>query len=359
MHGKSVITLRGPTSGRRFHGKAVTLRFSCLFQISILLVGSALYAQTVTTFDVPGAADTFAESMNTVGQITGYYRDHVTFQPHGFFRDSNGILITFDVPDSIYTQPLGINSDGQITGTYQDAASIVHGFLRQPNGTTVSIDGPGAAETDARAISPGGLITGYFYDDSGAHGFLRKRNGTMVPFDAAGTFFITYPQAINRKGQITGWSLDQPGASGRGFERELDGTFTRVFDFQTYPDSINANGEVAGYVGDNSGRGLLSQPDGEEVFFDVVNSPISATSTAIDHAGRITGWYYDPNSNSVRGFLRQRDGSFSTFSASGTASETISTTMSGRQVAGYYDDEAGTHGFVRDTPSGEMANHRF
>ncbi|HWZ81698.1 MAG TPA: hypothetical protein VNW47_03690 [Terriglobales bacterium] len=324
-----------------------------------LVVCSALCAQTVTTFDVPGAADTFAESMNTGGQITGYYRDHVTFQAHGFFRDGNGVLVTFDVPDSIYTHPLGINSESQITGTYQDAALIVHGFLRQPDGTIVSIDGPGATETDARAISPGGLITGYFYDDSGIHGFLRKRNGTMISFDAPGTFFITYPQAINRKGQITGWNFDQPGASGRGFVREVDGTFTRAFDPETYPDSINAYGEVAGYIGDNFSRGLLSQPDGEEIFFDVVNSPISATPTAIDHSGRIAGWYYDPNTNCVCGFLRKRDGSFDTFTASIAASQTIPTTMTGRQIAGYYDDEAGTHGFVRDIRGGDTVSHRF
>src|SRR5258707_3470577 len=127
----------------------------------------------------------------------------------------------------------------------------------------------------------------------------------MISFDPPATFAITYPQAINRKGQITGWNIDQPGASGRGFVREVDGSFTRTFDPMTYAVAINADGQVAGYVGDSFSRGLLSQPDGNEVFFDVMSSPISGASSAIDHAGRITGWYFDTNTNCICGFLRK------------------------------------------------------
>jgi len=330
----------------------MTLRCSWLWLIAAVLASasSALYAQTVTTFDVPGAADTFPQSINTSGQVTGYYRDHVTFQPHGFVRDANGILTTFDVADSIYTMPQAINVEGQITGTYQDAASELHGFLRQPDGGITSFDGVGSNSTIARAISPGGLITGYYQDVAGTHGFLRKRDGTMISFDAPGNFPITFPQAINRKGQITGWNFDQPGASGRGFVREVDGTFSRPFDFETYPAAINAEGEVTGYWGDSSNRGFLSQPDGNEVFFDVVNSSISAIPTAIDHAGRIAGWYYDFDTNCLCGFLRKRDGTFTTFSASDSSSQTFPTAMNGHQIAGYYTDENGNrHGFVRDS----------
>jgi hypothetical protein len=328
----------------------MTLRHSLFLQIAIVLMvaPSALQAQTVTTFDVPDAAGTFPQSINSSGQVTGYYLDQVTFQPHGFFRDGNGILITFDVVDSIYTMPQGISTEGQITGTYQDAASNVHGFLRQPDGSIISFDGMGAGATYARAISPGGLITGYYSDGSGDHGFLRKRNGTIISFDVPGTFLLTYPQAINRKGQITGWNVDQPMSEGRGFVREVDGTFTRPFDFDTYPVAINADGQVAGYVGTATSRGLLSQPDGTEIFFDVVTSIVSAAPTAIDHAGRIAGWYYDPNTNCVCGFLRKRDGTFTTFAASDTASQTFPTAMNAHQIAGYFDDENGNHGFVRD-----------
>jgi hypothetical protein len=51
----------------------------------------------------------------------------------------------------------------------------------------------------------------------------------------------------------------------------------------------------------------------------------------------------------VCAFLRKHDGTFTTFGASETASQTFPTAMSGRHVAGYYDDEGGTHGFVRDS----------
>ncbi|MBI3475595.1 MAG: hypothetical protein HY010_07665 [Acidobacteria bacterium] len=310
-----------------------------------------LHAQTIATFDVPGAEGTFPQAINRDGQVAGYYRDNV-FQNHGFVRDASGILVTFDVPGSINTTPVAIDQDGHITGSYGDSVAD-HGFLRQPDGNILLFDAPGSSGTYPRGISPGGLITGYYYDDFGIHGFLRAKNGNVIPFDAPGTFPITFPQAINRKGQIAGWNIDQPGASGRGFVREVDGTFTRSFDSETYAVAINAEGEVSGYTGNNAIRGFLSEPDGNEVIFDVVNSTISATPVAIDHSGRVAGWYYDDQTGAVNGFIRKRDGTFVKFSVSPSA-ETFPTAMFGSRITGDYDDENGTHGFVRDSQNTDV-----
>ena len=326
----------------------MTLRrlLSVVFAGVVAFTASVLDAQTITTFDVPDAAGTFPLAINRDGQVTGYYWD-IAFQKHGFVRDLSGILTTFDVPGSINTVPVAIDADGQITGTYEDSVAV-HGFLRRPDGSLLLFDAPGSSGTYPRGISPGGLITGYYYDDSGIHGFIRARNGNIIPFDAPGTFPITFPQAINRKGQITGWNIDQPGASGRGFVREVDGTFKRPFDSETYAVAINACGQVAGYMGDNAIRGFLSEPDGSEVIFDVVNSPISATPVAIDHVGRVAGWYYDDQTGAVNGFVRRRDGTYVTFSVSASA-ETFPTAMFGNWITGDYKDDTGTHGFVRDS----------
>ena len=246
----------------------------CLLCLFVLTCPEfAICAQTVViTFDVPGSLGTFPESINKNGDVAGYYLD-TSLQHRGFLRRVNGVLTTFDVPGSLSTDPVSIGVEGQITGSYEDTVTV-HGFLRQPDGSITTFDGTDSTETHPRAISASGLITGYFFDAIGVHGFLRERNGTMTPFDVPGTFPITYPQAINRAGQITGFSFDQPGVSGRGFVRERDGSFSRPFDSQTYPVAINADGRVTGYFGDNTRSGFVSQPDGAEVFFDVVTPPL-------------------------------------------------------------------------------------
>ena len=321
----------------------------CLLCLFVLTCPEfAICAQTVViTFDVPGSLGTFPESINKNGDVAGYYLD-TSLQHRGFLRRVNGVLTTFDVPGSLSTDPVSIGVEGQITGSYEDTVTV-HGFLRQPDGSITTFDGTDSTETHPRAISASGLITGYFFDAIGVHGFLRERNGTMTPFDVPGTFPITYPQAINRAGQITGFSFDQPGVSGRGFVRERDGSFSRPFDSQTYPVAINADGRVTGYFGDNTRSGFVSQPDGAEVFFDVVTPPLLSVPVAIDHSGRVAGWYYNINTNCVCGFLRKQDGSFITFSATSTASETIPTTMYGSFIAGNYSDDDGRHGFIRDS----------
>jgi hypothetical protein len=47
------------------------------------------YAQTVTTFDVPGSTQTTASAINPAGLITGFYSD-ANFLAHGFLRKADG-----------------------------------------------------------------------------------------------------------------------------------------------------------------------------------------------------------------------------------------------------------------------------
>ena len=52
-------------------------------------------------------------------------------------------FITFDPPGSVETIPNSMNSRGEITGYYFDG-NIFHGFLRSPHGTFTTFDFPGA-----------------------------------------------------------------------------------------------------------------------------------------------------------------------------------------------------------------------
>ena len=64
-----------------------------------------------TTIDLPGSTVTFAQAINTAGEIVGFYKDSF-FLEHGFL-DINGTYTTFQVPGSTDTRPLGMNTSGE------------------------------------------------------------------------------------------------------------------------------------------------------------------------------------------------------------------------------------------------------
>jgi hypothetical protein len=186
-----------------------------------------LSAQTITTFDAPGAGTgffegTFANSMNPAGVITGFYTD-TSSVAHGFLRATDGIITTFDAPGAGTgsfqgTNPNSISWVGAITGYYTDAGFAFHGFVRAKDGTITVFDPPGSTFTNSGAINPLGTIAGYYCDDVGAcHGFLRAKDGTITAFDPPGSAWSIFapfdnnnqlPIAINPLGAIAGYYLD-------------------------------------------------------------------------------------------------------------------------------------------------------
>ena len=88
-----------------------------------------------TSFDVPGAIETSAVSINPAGVIVGSYTD-AGFVGHGFVWYPDGTIVSFDAP---VASPMGpplpsdINPAGQIVGFYSDAAFVNRGFVRSPH----------------------------------------------------------------------------------------------------------------------------------------------------------------------------------------------------------------------------------
>jgi uncharacterized membrane protein len=352
----------------RFFNSVLRLPVLLLFSISFFCHG-----QTITTFDPNGSISTIPQAMNGAGQITGYYLD-ATGVYHGFLREPDGSFVSFDgLPGTCCTIPMSINRQGQIVGiTYNGIDS--RGFLRQTDGTVETFNGfcespmnsktmlvaswlsrgfngtgniatainnkgeitgvlgnntyqsflrkpdgtfncfatsPGTepTNTQAWAINRAGDTTG-FYLDSGYHGFLRKRNGTMNTFDPTGSTF-TFPQAINRVGQIIGYYQDETGLY-HGFLREPDATII-PFDISgstmLRPTSINAAGEVIGYYLDtDTYHGFVRQTDGSITTIDVPEAGLNCAGSfaqAINRKGQITGYYEDQNCV-VHGFVRNK-----------------------------------------------------
>lgn len=347
-------------------GLFATLLFVC--------IASVLRAQTITTFDGANSSFTYPTAINSVGQITGYYLGGTQGGLHGFLREADGTFTSFDAPEQwgapVLTFPTAINSAGQIAGFRSTVGLTEESFLRQPDGTFVVFGAPevwswdcGASEAInvvpqstffgngniATGINTKGQITGVF----GANvyrSFLRQPDGTIMCFGvpSSGVIPFTQAQAINRRGQITGFFADSGNAT-RGFLREPDGTTIR-FDVpdssSTFPTAINGKGQIAGYYDSvGSTQGFLREPDGTFITFGPV-----AQATAINQAGDITGYYFGADGTN-HGFLRKRNGKFKTFDAPGAGTDNRSGTfpqaMDGGTITGYYvDANGGFHGFV-------------
>src|SRR5216683_1075940 len=99
-----------------------------LVPAAIILVALAisipLSAQTIITFDAPGAGTapgqgTWAYAINPSGAITGFFFDSVT-AAHGYVRSNQGVITVFDAPGAgtgpgqgtFVVSPLIINPNG-------------------------------------------------------------------------------------------------------------------------------------------------------------------------------------------------------------------------------------------------------
>jgi len=289
-------------------------------------------------------------------------------------------IITFDAPGAATvaspacapfcgTFAYALNEEGMSVGFYTDTNIVPHGFLRSRDGYITSFDAPGAGlghglneGTVAFSINNRGEIAGQFQDPNLVfHGFVRYPDGNITTFDApgagTGAFQGTLGEGINPAGEIDRYYYDANNV-GHGFLRTPDGAIT-TFDapgagtqaFQgTYPleKHIDPKGEIDGYyVDQNNGfHGFLRARDGT---FTTIDPPGSAFTIAggINHAGAITGYYFDANSV-AHGFLRARDADFTIFNAPGAGIRAAFSLNPKEEITGIIIDDSNVlHGFLR------------
>ncbi|TMB98590.1 MAG: hypothetical protein E6J42_05600 [Chloroflexi bacterium] len=207
---------------------------------------------------------------------------------------------------------------------------------------------------------------------------------TFTTFDAAGAGTGpnqgTFPQSIN-EGAITGYFVDGNNVA-HGFLRDPDGTITTFdaagagtgFGQGTVPTSINPNGAISGYYvsaftlppPSNLNHGFLRDPDGTITSFDPPGSEgtFPASANGINPAGAITG-YYNDRKGVAHGFLRAPDGTITSFDAPfahtdffGEGTFPAANNPEGA-ITGYYvgRDNDHRHGFLR-APDGTITSFR-
>ncbi len=297
---------------------------------------------TFATFNAPGAGTslnqgTFPASINAAGDVVGMYFDSNNAY-HGFVRAaSTGSITAIDVPGAPTnighrgTLPISMNTGGDITGFYVDANDVRHGFVRAAaTGTiTAPIDAPGAGTgltqgTVPLSIDAGGNITGFYNANGTFHGFIRASNGTITaPINAPGagtgpsgkvSFMGTLPLAFDAAGDIAGTYADANGVN-HGFVYtaasatpafttfNAQGAGTTGFFPGTGALNMNAGGDTSGIYTDTNGvrHGFFRAAAG------TITAPIDAPGatttglfsgtilTSINTADDITGTFADTN----------------------------------------------------------------
>jgi hypothetical protein len=305
-------------------------------------------------------------------------------------------IITFDAPGADTTTgsfngtfASGMNIRGAVTGSYIDANNVYHGFLRSREGGFTTFEAPGADTTagsfngtSPSSINDLGAITGEYFDATGfGHGFLRSPEGKFTTFDVTGVGgYGSTPIAINLEGAVVGYYTDS-NFSFRAFLRSPDGKFTTWIGpgactgngsegcYGSAAFNINFFGTIAGGYQDNSvnfvGHGLIRSPDGKLTTFDAPGAGTGSgqgtgcpgCARGLNQSGAIAGIYSDANSVN-HGFLRSREGKFTTFDAPGAGTSSgqgtgcpsdcpTSLNDEGQITGNYIDANFVFHGYLR------------
>lgn len=336
-----------------------SMLFAALVLLAMPMGAVEALAQTILTFDAPGA-DT------TVGSQNGTFAS-------------------------------GVNNWGIITGSYVDANDVIHGFLRNPQGKFTTFEAPGADTTPGsfngttpNSINDLGATTGWYTDTNGlGHGFLRSSEGKFIRFDAPGAGgYGTFPIALNLEGEIAGYYTDS-NYSFHAFVRSPDGKFKTFVGpnectgngsagcYGTGASNANAFGIVAGGFEDNSGsfvhHSFVLNADGKLNTFDVPGAGTGSyqgtgcpgCDLGLNQFGAVAGIYSDTNSVN-HGFIRSPEGKLTKFDAPGAGTDAyegtgcfsdcpVSLNDWGAITGVYIDANFVYHGYLR-SPAGKFAS---
>jgi probable HAF family extracellular repeat protein len=182
---------------------------------------------------------------------------------------------------------------------------------------------PNGLNTRATAINNSGQIVGTLFDDlAHQHGFFRESNGaiTILDFPAA---MITFPNGINDLGQIVGsYLLPYPNNNKSRAFVYSSGRFAEIDVPEASGEAaygINNVGQIVGALSDGTRTHGFLYAEGKVTRFDVPGA-FETDGRTIKNLGQIVGRFGDASTATtlMHGFLRDTDGSLTTFDAPGT-----------------------------------------
>jgi probable HAF family extracellular repeat protein len=206
--------------------------------------------QDLGTF--PGFDSSFGQSINAMGQVTGYYRNATTGAESAFLY-SNGTMQNLGTLLGLTASTAyGINAVGQVTGSASTngggaaATAFIYGNGSIQNLGTL----PGFPSSAGESINAAGQVAGVVLDATNGieHAFLYS-NGTMKDLGTLGGINSNSAAlSINSAGEVTGASY-----TAGGVEHAFLYSDGALQDLGTLPgftssvgQSINTAGQVVG-----------------------------------------------------------------------------------------------------------------
>ena len=329
-----------------------------------------------TTYDFPGAENTYFFALGNDGRAAGYYEDSEGLH-HGIVL-LNGELTQYDFPGSVETEIYGISdATGALTGNFTDAAGVRRGFSADK-----IIEFPGATATYADFVNSSGGMVGSYVDAEGLfQPYVRTPTGRFIPLNLsiAATLEYFFVHGINDAGTIVarGKLVDNlPGT--------LVGTLRDGFKELSVPGSvstegynINQDGSIVGHYNSPDGRthGFIARPitdtdtqvddqpvatpDDLNYTFESIDVPgvdflaVAASSDFEDYAG-----YTKSADGQKMVAFTLIDGVFATYDFPGAKNTYFFALGNDGRAAGHYEDSEGLHHGVV-LRNGELRQYDF
>ena len=313
-----------------------------------------------TIIEFPGATETYADFVSSLGNIVGSYVDaEGTY--HAYLRGPGGSFATLDIPEipnQEYFFLHGINDALVAVGRAKGVDGVPLTFVGNP----VSLQEfrvPGAVSTEGWNINQDSSVVGHYISADGRrHGFIARPaqettvrpppdlNYTFESIDVPGVDFLAVT-ASSDFGDYAGNTRSADGEKIVGFTL-IDGVFT-THDFpgsqNTYFYAFGNNGEAAGHYEDSDGlfHGVVLE-NGELRQYDFPGAVETEIYGYSDATGALTGSFID-----VSGIRRGFSGD--TIVEYPEAPETYADFVSwtGHIVGSYVDADGIYHAYMRSS----------
>lgn len=246
---------------------------------------------TMTTIDVPGAAVTEVNGINSTGEMVGTYGQSTLGALSGFLY-SSGAFTYFNYPGQSVTVPGGINDSDLIVGLATQEAgerSTVVGFLYDGAAFTTLQDGDNAV-TNAYGINNAGTVVGSAGQSVYAWRGFEEKNGKYGSVNLPGQCDYKYASGINNFGETVGFTfcgLDEYGyavTNGKPRNIEYPGTT------QTTAMGVNDHGVIVGSYGSGASTYGFAYLNGKYISFSYPGVQYTYAA-GISKSGQIVGSY--------------------------------------------------------------------
>ena len=314
--------------------------------------------------EFPGAMETYADFVSTLGNVVGSYVD-AEGSYHAYLRGPGGSFATLDIPsvsNPEYFFLHGISDALNAVGRAKAVGDVPRTYAGNPLGLQ-ELKFPGSVSTEGWNVNQDNSVVGHYDSADGRrHGFIaRPKEGTppsrpgVVPpklnytfesIDVPGVEFL----AVTASSDFEDYAGNMRGPDG---EKDvaftlIDGVFT-TYDFSgsqgTYFYALGNNGIAAGHYKDSEGlyHGVILE-NGALRQYNFPNSVETEIYGYSDSTGALTGSFVD-TSGVRRGFSGETIVEFA--GAPETYADFVSWT--GHIVGSYRDAEGIYHAYMRSS----------